>query len=157
MLEIAFYAHTEIGWVKREEMGSPSELSALFETSERLEREYNMKHWAIPVGIDPNDFPELLKFEITMKRYTKHYTNDFYLFDVYYYLQDKQKDAIWALRDTGTHYITLEDGLEESAASYYKSCIKANKYFYLINGGKAKKIDLDKAISLIEDKVIRVA
>ncbi|MES9681775.1 hypothetical protein ABWK22_02420 [Gottfriedia acidiceleris] len=149
---IRFYAHKDGKWIKCAPLLKEPKLSELYDVINILDKRYSRKHWAFPADIKPEDFPELLEMEKIMLKHVEHYRNDFYIHDIYGYLKGDKK-AIWCLRDTGTHYINMLDNFNHEHTDGYKYYLKSNKHLYLIDNGKIKKINLQKAQSLLEEKM----
>lgn len=151
MTNIIFYTHTEGKWTKRETLKEPL-LSELYDKVNGLNEKHGIKHWAIPEGHDPADYPELIKMQKIVTKHLSHYQNDFYLHDLHSYLEGDKK-GLWLLRDSGTHFIQMGKSFSAEDMVVYKDYVRCNKYFYLIDHGEIKKLSLEKAYQLLEEKV----
>ncbi|PFK99808.1 hypothetical protein COJ01_17195 [Priestia megaterium] len=151
MTDIIFYTYTDGRWIERETLTDPL-LSELYDKVSELNEKYKTKNWAIPEGHDPANYPELLEMEKVVSRHLSHYQNDFYLHDLYSYLEGDKK-GLWLLRDSGTHFIQMGESFSAEDMVVYKDYVRCNKYFYLIDHGEIKKLSLDKVYQLLEEKV----
>lgn len=92
--------------------------------------------------IEKSDNAVLKKMENIVKRYVKHYKNDFYIYDLFM-LKKYKEPFLWMIRDTGTDLIPLHH-LKGTLVDFYNYVKYSNERFYYYNGKTLKKVTFNE-------------
>ncbi|MGG0738911.1 hypothetical protein [Niallia taxi] len=151
---IQLYKYNGERWVKRRVSHNVS-LTEQYNIMEKYEQIFKSKPFFLPGGVNPQNYPEILKMESIMKTKLKSYKNDFYIHDLMRYFSTGRK-GIWLLRESGTDYIPLKE-LKADSLEVYDYFLKANKVHYLVDAGELKQINYDTSLKIILEQLKEVA